>query len=138
LFIGALSLQPTGWRRPIGCLELQVISRKRATNYRALLRKMTCKEKASNGSPPPFSVGFKFSIYVYIYTLSQRYVAVDCFAIFPDQHMCVCMCVCVCVCVCVCACVCVCMCVCVCVRLCVHVCVQVYVPVVVNFLSLFV
>ena len=32
----------TGWRRPIGCLKLQVIFRKRATNYRALLREMTC------------------------------------------------------------------------------------------------
>ena len=31
-----------GWRRPRGCLKLQVIFRKRATNYRALLRKMTC------------------------------------------------------------------------------------------------
>jgi len=31
----------TGWRRPVGCLKLQVIFRKRATNYRALLRKMT-------------------------------------------------------------------------------------------------
>jgi len=31
----------TGWRRPAGCLELQVIFRKRATNYRARLRKMT-------------------------------------------------------------------------------------------------
>jgi len=35
--------QDTGWRRPIGCLKLQVIFRKRATNYRALLRKMTDK-----------------------------------------------------------------------------------------------
>ena len=32
----------TGWRRSIGCLKLQVIFRKRATNSRALLRKMTC------------------------------------------------------------------------------------------------
>ena len=32
----------TGWRRLIGCLQLQVIFRKRATDYRALLRKMTC------------------------------------------------------------------------------------------------
>ena len=32
----------TGWRKPRGCLKLQVIFRKRATNYRALLRKMTC------------------------------------------------------------------------------------------------
>ena len=30
----------TGWRRPIRCLKLQVIFRKRAANYRALLRKM--------------------------------------------------------------------------------------------------
>jgi len=33
-----------GWR---GCLKLQVISRQRGTNYRALLRKMTFKDKAS-------------------------------------------------------------------------------------------
>jgi len=32
----------TGWRRVIGCLKLHVISRKRTTNYGALLRKMTC------------------------------------------------------------------------------------------------
>jgi len=43
----------TGWRRPIGCLKLQVIYRKRATNYRALLRKTTHKDKASYGSSPP-------------------------------------------------------------------------------------
>jgi len=46
---------PTGWRRPIGCLKLQVISHQRATNYRALLRKMTHKDKASNGSSPPYT-----------------------------------------------------------------------------------
>ena len=34
----------TGWSRVIGCLKLQVISRKRATSYRALLRKMTKKD----------------------------------------------------------------------------------------------
>ena len=43
----------TGWRRPIGCLKLQVIFRKRATNYRALLRKITYKDKASYDSTPP-------------------------------------------------------------------------------------
>jgi len=37
----------TGWRRLIGCLKLQVIFRKRATNYWALLRKMTFKDQAS-------------------------------------------------------------------------------------------
>jgi len=43
----------TGWRRPTGCLKLQVIFRKRATNYRAPLRKMTYKDKASYDSTPP-------------------------------------------------------------------------------------
>jgi len=45
----------TGWRRLIGCLKLQFIFRKRATNYRALLRKMTYKDKASYDSMPPCS-----------------------------------------------------------------------------------
>ena len=43
----------TGWRRPIACLKLRVSFRKRATNYRALLRKMTFTDKASYGSWPP-------------------------------------------------------------------------------------
>jgi len=34
---GGLKATATGWRRPIGCFKLQVIFRKRATNYRALL-----------------------------------------------------------------------------------------------------
>jgi len=42
----------SGWRRPRGCLKLQDIFRKRATNYRALLRKITHKEKASYDSTP--------------------------------------------------------------------------------------
>jgi len=37
-------------KRPIGCLESHVIFRKRATDYRALLRKMTCTNKASYDS----------------------------------------------------------------------------------------
>jgi len=41
-----------GWLRPIGCLQLQVIFRKRAANPGALLRKMTYKDKASYGSTP--------------------------------------------------------------------------------------
>jgi len=45
----------TGWQRPIGCLKLQVIFRKRATNHRALLRKMTYEDKASYDSTPPCS-----------------------------------------------------------------------------------
>ena len=47
--------QSTGWRRPIGCLKLPDIFRKRATNHRALLRKMTHKYKASYDSKPPCS-----------------------------------------------------------------------------------
>jgi len=41
----------TGWPRLIGCLKLQII--KRATNYRAFLRKMTYTDKASYDSSPP-------------------------------------------------------------------------------------
>jgi len=43
----------TGWRRHIKCLKLQVIFCKRAINHRAVLRKMTCDDKASHGSSPP-------------------------------------------------------------------------------------
>ena len=43
----------TGWRRPIGCLISWITFRKLATNYRALLRKMTYKDKASYDSTPP-------------------------------------------------------------------------------------
>jgi len=43
----------TGWRRLIGYLKLQVFFRKRATNYRSLLRKTTYNDKASCDSTPP-------------------------------------------------------------------------------------
>ena len=46
----------TGWRRVIGCLKLQVSFRKRATSYRALLRKMTCKDTVSYDSTPPCTI----------------------------------------------------------------------------------
>ena len=52
----------TGWRRPIGRQKLQVIIRKRATNFRAFLRKMTYKDKASYNSTPP--VAFSFIVYL--------------------------------------------------------------------------
>jgi len=45
----------TGWRRRTGCLKLQVIFRKRASNYRVLLRKITSKDRASYGSLPLWS-----------------------------------------------------------------------------------
>ena len=43
----------TGWRRLIGCLKLQVIFRKRATNYRALWRKMTHEQRHPMGLRHP-------------------------------------------------------------------------------------
>jgi len=46
----------TGWRRSIGCLISWITFRKLATNYRALLRKMTYKDKVSYESPPPCSL----------------------------------------------------------------------------------
>ena len=42
---------PTGWRRCIGCLKLQVSFRKRATNVGALLRKMTGRTTARRTAP---------------------------------------------------------------------------------------
>ena len=52
--------KPTGWPRPIACLRSQVIFRKRATNHRALLRKITCKDQASYGSSPPCMGSLQF------------------------------------------------------------------------------
>jgi len=43
----------TGWRSLIGCLKLQVIFRKRATSYRALLREMTKEDKPFYDFTPP-------------------------------------------------------------------------------------
>jgi len=54
----------TGWRRLIGCLKVQVIFRKRATNYRALLRKMTYEDQVSYDSTPPcITQSFNLAIY---------------------------------------------------------------------------
>ena len=49
-------LSSTGWRRCIGCLNSQVSFRKRATNHRALLQKMTYEDKASYDSTPTCSM----------------------------------------------------------------------------------
>jgi len=43
----------TGWRRLIGSPKLQIIFHKRATKYRSLLWKTTCKDKGSYESSPP-------------------------------------------------------------------------------------
>jgi len=49
----------TGWRRLIGSPKLQIILHKRATKCRALLRKMTYKDKGSYESSPPSTVSIK-------------------------------------------------------------------------------
>jgi len=79
----------TGWPRLIECLTLQGIFRKRATNYRALLRKMTSKDKASYGSSPP-------SVCV-VHNWKRAVFCEKCSVLHAKR---VCMCVCVCVCVC--------------------------------------
>ena len=43
----------TGWRRLIGSPKLLIIVHKRATKYKALLRKMTYKDKGSYESSAP-------------------------------------------------------------------------------------
>ena len=47
------TLLAAGWRRLIGSRELQIIFHERATKYRSLLRKMTCKDKGSYESSSP-------------------------------------------------------------------------------------
>jgi len=42
-----------GWRSPIGCLKLQVIFRKSATNHRFFWRQMSYSNEASQDSTPP-------------------------------------------------------------------------------------
>ena len=45
--------------KTIRCPELQVIFRKRAHNYKAPMRKMTYKDKASYGFLPPFTAKYQ-------------------------------------------------------------------------------
>jgi len=53
----------TGWRRLIACLKLQVIFSKRATNYTALLRKVTYEDWASYFSTPPCTAAEEFLVW---------------------------------------------------------------------------
>ena len=46
--------------------ELQIVFHKRATKYRALLLKMTYKDKGSYESSPPCNIGSCFCGYIYI------------------------------------------------------------------------
>jgi len=56
----------TGWPRLIGCLKLQVIFRKRATKYRALLLKMTYKDKASDDCHPVLHIRLKIELHIHV------------------------------------------------------------------------
>jgi len=55
-------MSPTGWRRCIRSLKLQISFRKRTTNYRAVLREMTSKDKVSYDSTPPCTCHHKSPI----------------------------------------------------------------------------
>jgi len=54
LFRCSFPVGATGWQRPTGCLKLHICFRKRATSYRALLRRMIYKDQASYGSWAPY------------------------------------------------------------------------------------
>jgi len=47
-------------RRPVGCRKLQVIFRKRATNHRALLKKMTYRDKTTYDSSQPCTANCRY------------------------------------------------------------------------------
>ena len=72
----------TRWPRPIKCLNLQVIFRQRANNCRALLWKMTCKDKACYGSSPPCTL---YTTYVVSYQ-RERHNGIDWFNQMEDQR----------------------------------------------------
>jgi len=106
--------------------RLQVIFRKRAANYRALLRKMTYKDKAPVHLRHPVSRVLCGCVESNVMDMCAHPCVCVCVCVYVCVCVCVCLCVCVCVCVwCKCACVCVCECVRVCVSVCV--CVRVYV-----------
>ena len=69
----------TGWRRLIGSPKLQIIFHKRATKYRALLRKLTSKDKGSyESSPPCRCVGYAVyiclcTVYIHLFMCVRDY-----------------------------------------------------------------
>jgi len=67
------------WRRHKECLKLQVIFRRRATNHRALLWKMTCRDKASCESSPLCTCHVtqmykSCNTYIYIHELCHTHI----------------------------------------------------------------
>ena len=78
----------TGWCILIGCLHLRVIFRKRATNYEALLRKMTYEDKASYDFTPPCNdstagkVNGRGKAYIYIIQYICAYIIMFIYAYY--------------------------------------------------------
>ena len=101
----------TGWRRLIASPKLYIFFHQRATKYRTLLRKMTCKDKGSYESSPPCtkyssesnlgrSVAFLehcFNIYIYIYKCVYIliYIPVEHIYIHVLVHIYICFYVCI-------------------------------------------
>jgi len=80
----------TGWRRLIGCLKLQVFFRKRTTNYRALLRKMTYEGKASCGSTPPcMYMHMYINICLFVYMYICMYIDISYIFMYMYIYVCV-------------------------------------------------
>jgi len=75
----------TGWRRPIRCLKLQVISRKRATNCRALLLKMTCKDKAFYASVPPCKRRYIYDLHILRTSILHTFIYDTCWRIYKHS-----------------------------------------------------
>jgi len=78
------TIESTGWRRLIGCLKLKVTFCKRATNYRALLRKMTQKDKAPYDSTP--ALWLYATLYTYSLSLTHTYPWAPALSL-SDAHM---------------------------------------------------
>jgi len=78
----------TGWRRYTRCLKLQVSFCKRATHYKALLWKMTCKDKAFFESSPTCSRfalwWIRFGVnWLNLYTYTNMHIRINvCICIF--------------------------------------------------------
>ena len=62
----------TGWQRPIECLNLQAIFRKRATNYRAFLLKWPMKMRYPMGLCHRVSINAQFNVFPPFISLYYR------------------------------------------------------------------
>jgi len=113
-YLCACTVCATRRRRCIECLKLQVSFRERATNYRAVLWKTTCKDTAFYGSSPPCTFE-----HIYTCDLEREHI---CAYMCMHVHVCACMCMYVHVCACMCMYVHVCACICMYVHVCACMC----------------